>query len=65
MSGDNKDALTEVVRALPTAAQRPADQPVGTVLNSNGERITLGEEPIKKSGISSARQGMNIRTMKF
>ena len=65
MGDVQKDALTDVVHNLPAAAQRPADKPAGTVVNSSGERITLGEEPTKNSGISSTRKGMNIRNMQF
>ncbi len=61
MGTERKDALTDVVQNLPAAAQRPADKPAGTVVTSNGERVTLGEKPSHNAAILSPQRGMNMK----
>jgi hypothetical protein len=61
MGNDNKDALTDVVQNLPDMASGNNDKPAGTVVSSNGERVTLGEEGRSNASSSSPQQGMNKR----
>lgn len=45
MDTNKKDNLTDLVQALAELETKPAQQrPAGTVVNENGEVITLGQD---------------------
>jgi hypothetical protein len=59
MSQVRKDGLTDVVQNLPAMASGNENKPAGTVVTSDGTRVTLGEQRHHNAAISSPQQGMN------
>jgi hypothetical protein len=56
--GDNN--ISDVVQSLPAMASGNDSKPAGTVVSSNGQRVTLGEEGHHNAAISSPEQGMKL-----
>lgn len=59
MSNSRKDAMTDVVEHLPTMGSDGGEKPAGTVVSSDGGRITLGQGGGRNAAISSTQRGMN------
>ncbi len=60
MTQARKDALTDVVQNLPAMANNNPNKPAGTVVSSNGQRVTLGEQGHQNAAISFPQQGMKL-----
>jgi len=54
-----KDGLTDVVQNLPAMASGGESKPTGTVVSSDGTRVTLGEKPSHTAVMLSPQRGMN------
>ncbi len=59
MTQARKDGLTDVVQNLPAMASGNENKPAGTVVTSDGTRVTLGEQGHRNAAITSPQQGMN------
>jgi hypothetical protein len=59
MQISRKDALTDVAQNLPAMASGGEGKPAGTVVSSDGTRVTLGEKPSHTAAIPSPQGGMN------
>jgi hypothetical protein len=64
MNNDTKDALTDVVENLPDMASDGGNKPEGTVVSSDGTRVTLGEEGGSNTAFSTPQRGMNQQSDK-
>ena len=59
MTQARKDGLTDVVQNLPAMASGNENKPAGTVVTSDGTRVTLGEQGHRNAAITPPQQGMN------
>lgn len=57
---DDESSISDVVQNLPAMASSNDNKPAGTVVSSNGQRVTLGEEGHHNAAISSPEQGMKL-----
>ncbi len=57
---DGESNISDVVQNLLAMASGNANKPAGTVVSSNGQRVTLGEQGHSNAAISSPKQGMNL-----
>ena len=60
MRPSRKDNLTDVVVNLPAMANGGTNKPAGTVVASDGTRVTLGQRAGKNTSLSSAKNSMNL-----
>lgn len=56
--GDNN--ISDVVQNLPAMASDNDSKPAGTVVSSNGQRVTLGEQGHSNAAITPPQQSMNL-----